>query len=142
MKVCGICGTRDEHRDGCRPDLPVYAIHIERRPWTTNAERRMNRYERAGYVKDMRQHATVLYRSHRLPRFRWCTVAALPHQRRGPLQDVAACNPAVKAAIDGLIDAGRIEDDTPAHLPLVTFLAPQRGADGLTLYVSGPTEEP
>ena len=138
MNVCRYCGNVEAHRDGCSPELPTYVVELPLKPWTTNAERRMHRYERAAAVKQMRNTATVLYRKERLPKFEWCTVAALPTQRRGPLQDVAACNPAVKAAIDGLIDAERIADDTPAYLPLVTFLAPQRGTDGLSLYIAGP----
>jgi hypothetical protein len=57
------------------------------------------------------------------------------------LQDVAACNPAVKAAIDGLVDAGIVPDDSPAYLRSVEFLAPMKGRDALTLYVYGEPKE-
>ena len=65
-------------------------------------------------------------------------VTVTPHlaTRRG-MQDVAGCFPAAKAAIDGLVDAGVIPDDTPEHLASLTFLAPVVGhGDALELVVT------
>jgi hypothetical protein len=61
------------------------------------------------------------------------TVTPLHTDRRSP-QDVAACAPHAKAAIDGLVDAGLIPDDSPQHLLSVTFLPPLIcGVDGLAI---------
>lgn len=49
------------------------------------------------------------------------TVTATPHVADRRTQDLGACFPAVKAAVDGLVDAGLIPDDTPAHLTEITF---------------------
>jgi hypothetical protein len=57
---------------------------------------------------------------------------------KGRLQDTAACNPAVKAAIDGLVDGGLMKDDTPEHLVGVLFLAPVRAKyDRIIITVTG-----
>lgn len=56
--------------------------------------------------------------------------------RGGPLPDIGACYPSVKAAIDGLVDAEVIPDDTGAHLVRLTFKPPVRSErDALTLEV-------
>jgi hypothetical protein len=65
------------------------------------------------------------------------TITAQPHQKGGRLQDVSACNPAVKAAIDGLVDAGVMQDDSPEFLTAITFLQPVRAENALTLHITG-----
>lgn len=64
---------------------------------------------------------------------------------RAPIADTGACFPAVKAAIDGLVDAGVLPGDTGLHLSSITFLAPVRvGKDQvetLTLVVE-PDDRP
>ncbi len=60
--------------------------------------------------------------------------------RQRSQQDVGACFPAAKAAIDGLVGAGVIPDDTPDHVITLTFRAPVVGqGDGLELVVSEAT---
>lgn len=49
---------------------------------------------------------------------------------------MAACYPTVKAAIDGIVDAGVIEDDDDRHLIAVTFYPVQYGkTQGLRLRI-------
>ena len=56
------------------------------------------------------------------------------------MPDVAACYPAVKAAIDGLVDAGVVPDDGPFNVMRITFRAPEiANRDGLRLRIC---EEP
>ncbi len=51
--------------------------------------------------------------------------------------DVGACYPAVKAAIDGIVDAGVLDDDNPDHLLYVTFYPVEViGRDGLRLTIT------
>ena len=64
-------------------------------------------------------------------------VTVQPYQRLGKLQDTAACNPSVKAAIDGIVDAGVIPDDTGEFLPQITFLPCKRGHNALELTIEG-----
>jgi hypothetical protein len=70
----------------------------------------------------------------------WINVIAQPAQKRGRLQDTAACNPSVKAAIDGLVDAGVVPDDTGQHVREITFLPCVRGDDALTIIIKGKRE--
>ena len=50
--------------------------------------------------------------------------------------DCGACYPTVKAAIDGIVDAGVIADDNPDHLLSITFYPVDiAGRNGLRLIV-------
>lgn len=115
----------------------THRIEFGQRPWTTNAERAGNRWQRAALVKEWRSAFHVLARHHKVPAMEWIEITVEPHQHGGRLQDVAACNPAAKAAIDGLVDAGIIPDDSPHYLKSITFLAPQKGRNALVLYITG-----
>jgi len=107
---------------------------------TTNAERKGNRWGRAEHVKEWRAAFAWLARKHEVPRMAWISVVAQPAQKRGRLQDTAACNPSVKAAIDGLVDAGIVPDDTGHYVREITFLPCVRGDDALTLIIKGERE--
>lgn len=63
-------------------------------------------------------------------------IEAQVHCADGRRQDVGACAPAVKAVIDGLVDAGWIADDGPKWVRSVTYL-PHRDdyEHGLTVTV-------
>lgn len=55
--------------------------------------------------------------------------------------DVAACYPSVKAAIDGIVDAGVLDDDDDTHLLSVTFLPVAYGhGDGLRITIHDESE--
>jgi hypothetical protein len=63
-------------------------------------------------------------------------VIPLHSSKRSP-QDVAACAPEAKAAIDALVDIGALIDDGPAYVRRVTFCAPDIGdVDGMEVHVS------
>jgi hypothetical protein len=53
------------------------------------------------------------------------------------LQDPGNNMPAVKAAIDGLVDAGVIPNDIPEHVASITFHAPtyEKGVDSVCLLI-------
>ena len=87
----------------------IYRLEFTQRPWTTNAERAGNRWERASLVKQWRGAFELLAKSEKIPPMSWISVTVEPHQKGGRLQDVGACNPAVKAAIDGIVDAGILQ---------------------------------
>lgn len=69
----------------------------------------------------------------------WCniTVDHLTATRRAV--DVAACLPSYKAALDGVVLAGVLPDDTPTYVRRVTFNAPIfAGRDALIITMEGP----
>lgn len=72
----------------------------------------------------------------------WINITVEPFQHGGRLQDVAACNPSVKAAIDGIVDAGVLPDDSSEYVRSITFTAPQRGRNALVLHISGIVSQP
>lgn len=47
-----------------------------------------------------------------------------PFYTGGRIPDVGACHPAIKAVIDGAIDAGLLKDDSPPHVDRITYLTP------------------
>lgn len=107
------------------------------RPWTTNAERKWHHMERAAKVKDTRQAFGWLAKAHQVPPCSAIRVFATPlAKNRRWLQDVGACFPAVKAAIDGFVDAGILPDDTPDFVQALTFFPTEIGeVDGLRLVI-------
>lgn len=122
-------------------DQLVYRLEFAQRPWTTNAERAGNRWERADLVKTWRSAFHVLAKSEQMPEMEWITVTVEPHQKGGRLQDVGACNPAVKAAVDGIVDAGVLPDDSPQYMKSLVFLPPQNDRNSLVLYIRGVKKE-
>lgn len=115
----------------------VWTIKDSTRPWTANAERRMHFSERARLVKATRERFFWLAKQAAIPHLEAITIEAhalCADQRWRP--DVAACYPAVKAAIDGLVDAEVIPDDNEHHLKAITFY-PRTvcGRDGLLITV-------
>lgn len=132
---CGTCGVHGGHRDRCgRPDT-VVELTLTEKPMTLNRERNLHRMQRAQFVKHWREQFGWLGRQANLRPSVWIHVFAVAFQRRGPLQDVSSCHPAVKAAIDGLVDIGVVPDDTAEFVPVITYLPPQRGDDALTIVV-------
>lgn len=124
----------------CQPEdieQVFYRLEFNQRPWTTNAERAGNRWERASMVKEWRHAFELLAKSEKIPPMSWITVTVEPHQKGGRLQDVGACNPAVKAAIDGIVDAGVLPDDSSQYVRSLTFLPPRKGKNSLVIYIRG-----
>lgn len=97
------------------------------RPLPMNAYRRLHFRARANYDRSWRTSFAWLARAARIPRLDAVTVTVAQTCRRPPLPDVGGSFPTAKAAIDGLVDAGVLVDDDPAHLHALTFLAPVRG---------------
>lgn len=116
-----------------------WTVRHDARPWTTNAERRWHHHERARIVAEWRRAFGVLARSQRIPRLGAVEVTAVPYLRsRRGMQDVGGCFPAVKAAVDGLVDAGVLAGDGPDVVRALTFRAPVVGrGDALELVVEG-----
>lgn len=118
----------------------IITISVAGKPWTTNEERKSRHWaNRARRTRAWRESFAWRAKPHRAAHgtLSTATITVQPHQSRGRLADTAAHNPAAKAAIDGIVDAGLLPDDGPTHLTAITFLAPRRGPDGLTLTIEG-----
>lgn len=114
-----------------------YQFTFVERPWTVNAERAGNRWERAKKTKHWREQFCLLCRS-QAPLTLTDAVVEVRLTLKGRLQDTSACLPAVKAAIDGLVDGGLFLDDTGDHVKCIVFWAPVKAkVDALTIFVEG-----
>lgn len=115
-----------------------YTLSYEVRPdFTLNKERTVHHHKRAKVVKSWRQAFCDLAQEAMVPRLEQIEVVAKPYVLNGRYrQDVGACFPVVKAAIDGLVDAGVLIDDNAEIVVKLTFLAPEFGRDGLELIIS------
>ena len=101
----------------------IWTIESTIPTWTVNAERRMHHHERARRVRETRDAFCWLTRAAHVPRLDRVVFVAQPlaSSRRGR-QDVGACLPSVKAAVDGVVDAGVLVDDDDRHVVALTFL--------------------
>lgn len=100
-----------------------------------NAERSQHWTKRKAATIEWRQAFFALAKEAKIPRLTRIHVDVWVYGK-GQLQDTANCYPSVKAAIDGLVDAKVIPDDTPQHLLSIRFWAPQRGEPRLELLVT------
>lgn len=105
------------------------------RPLTLNAVASMHRQQWATHTRELRGEWARLAAMHSVPRVERCRITGTPlHANRRSPQDPGACAPAVKAAIDGLVDAGVLADDNGNHVAEIRFLPPDIcGHDGLRL---------
>lgn len=96
-----------------------------RRPWTTNQERKKgSHYVRSEQTKWWRQAFCIAAEEANIPHFEAVTIHVTPILPDRKIQDTGACYPTAKAAIDGLVDAGVLDDDAPQYVPTITFHAP------------------
>lgn len=110
--------------------LRAWSIVVPLPVWTVNAQRQMHHHALAKLVREYRGTTCMLARSCKIPHL---DRIALEFTPSGPQirQDTAAAAPAAKALLDGLVDAGVVDDDGPRFVPRITFLAPMKGAHGL-----------
>lgn len=106
---------------------------------TVNKERTVHWSARAKVVKAWREAYGWLAVASKVPTdgsVGPCHIEAVPLTTTRRRQDVGACMPVVKAAIDGLVDAGVWPDDTPDHVLSVRYWPQQLAADaGLRLVI-------
>ena len=112
-----------------------WTLTHEAKPWTMNDARgQSNRWKEADRTKEWRGVFHLLALEAKVPALPSVVVTVLHETRTRTLPDCGACAPAVKAAIDGLVDAGVIPDDTPEFLTEIRFMAPfKTGRDALVL---------
>lgn len=118
-----------------------WVIRIAERPFTINAERRMHHMQRAKLVREWRGKAEKFAKRMQIPRLEAVHVISQPYLT-GRLQDADACHPAVKAVIDGVVDAGVLVDDAPRYVRAITYRAPiKASADRLEVTIVEILEE-
>ena len=107
------------------------------RPLTINRVVNLHRQRWAEITRVERHKWLVLARAAKVPALQQARITVTPlHKDRRAPQDVGACAAAAKAAIDGLVDARVLPDDSPAHLVALTFLPPDVcGRDGMRLTI-------
>lgn len=133
--------------------MPEALLTYEARPWTVNAERSgggrgivaynekgnevRGRRARALLTEEWRATFFYLAQQRGLPKgLDAVRITALQETRDRRMPDIGACYPAVKAAIDGLVDYQLIPDDDGGHLVLLGFEPPRTtGRDALSLHI-------
>lgn len=111
-------------------------LNYQKRPWTVNAERTWHYHKRAKLVKEWRDAFCEITQNCNVPPLSAISLRVQPYLRDNRVQDLGACFPAYKAALDGIVDAGVVPDDTPEYVKFVIFYAPIVGeGDGLTVTV-------
>lgn len=115
-----------------------YTLTYEERPdFTLNKERTVHHMVRAKKVKEWRQAYCELAQEAMVPHMEQIQVVVQPYVINARYrQDVGACFPLAKAAIDGLVDAGVLIDDHARIVLKLTFLAPLYGKDALELIIT------
>lgn len=120
--------------------MTVWALTYPARPWSLNVERQGNRWVRSALVGEWRRAFALLALEARIPRLDACEIVARPTLvNRRSMPDTGACVGAVKAAVDGLVDAGVLVDDGPGIVRRIVFEAPAvTGADALIVEIHSP----
>ena len=115
-----------------------YTLTYEVRPdFTLNKERGVHHMVRAKVTKEWRSAFCELAQTAMLLHMDKVEIVAQPYVLNARYrQDVGACFPNVKAAIDGLVDAGILIDDHAEIVVKLTFLAPIYGKDALSLTIT------
>ena len=105
---------------------PVSVV-LAGRPPTINAERSKHWRDHRRSTQRIREDAKIqlLAKRKEWKRMGHVRVDAYPIYAKGQLPDTGACMPAVKAAIDGAVDAGLLADDTPDIVVHMAFWSPK-----------------
>lgn len=121
-------------------ERPPYigSLTYHARPVSLNASYGHHRYERTQHVIEWRDTFALLARAEKVPRLGSIDVT-VEAGFSGQMQDIGNCYVSAKAAIDGLVQAKVIADDTGEHLQSLTFIPPVRvppGKDYMTLHIA------
>lgn len=107
------------------------------RPTTINRLVTLHRMQWASRTAEVRSTWAMLARAAKVPAIASCAVVVVPLHKDGRSpQDPAAAAPHAKAAVDGLVDAGVLPDDSGTYVLSVEFLPPRIcGVDGLEITI-------
>lgn len=104
-----------------------YVVTHRDLPWTVNEERTWHHMKRHAKVKEWREAFCWLARVENIPKLESVYVHCLSHLKR-LTRDHCAELGAFKAGLDGIVDAGVLEDDRPPFVKTVTFHTPMRNS--------------
>lgn len=104
--------------------VSTWTLTYDAKPWSLNQERTKHWAWRRERVEEWKSAFYWLAKDARVPTLERITVS-VDVEMPGNVQDTCNAYPAVKAAIDGLVAAGVIPDDTPQHVVAITFTAPR-----------------
>ena len=109
-------------------ERPVTTLTIPApaRMLTLNAERKADAHDRASIVRLWREAAWATALQAKVSPMKRIKITVHVGQRGSVLADAANHYPAVKACIDGLVDAKVIEDDGPGFVRNIDQWAPRR----------------
>lgn len=117
----------------------AWSITVDWRPWTINEERRMH-WSKLSEIKAMwRQRGAVEAKRMKIPPLITATLSVQPVIKdRKSEPDIGACMGAVKALVDGLVDAKVLPDDSGDYLTYIGFYPPEIGEkDAVILTIVG-----
>lgn len=104
----------------------TYDLEIPLPTWGLNAERSMHWAEHGRRTKEFKGLTSTIARNAKIPKLTRVAIYAWP-VGKSMRQDVASCFPSVKAAIDGLVLAKVLTNDTPRIVTRLTLLPPRTG---------------
>lgn len=115
----------------------TWNLEYQARPITMNwIYGRANRAQRNNANKEWRDAFMWLAVEQKIPPLERIQILAWPMLRDRRIQDVGACFPAIKAAIDGLVDAGVVPEDEPRYVTMIAMGPPvQETYDALRIQV-------
>ena len=120
-----------------KPNGSEWVLRHEVKPVTHNALTSMHYRTRAKWVREWREAFCWLAKAQRIPLLARVEVHGTSHLRsRRSRYDVGADYPSVKAALDGIVDAGVLVDDDPEHVRFIGLHRPVfDGCDALELLI-------
>lgn len=120
-------------------DFECWELTYHDKHWTTNKDRNLHHHARAKLIKKWRVKFCELAKEANIPELEVMYIEVIPNVATRNFQDTAACNPAAKAAIDGIVDAGVVPDDSKEWLHWILFhpCVHTRGEYSLTIKVIG-----
>lgn len=126
--------------------MTLVVLRYPARPWTANSARSARHWSvNAQRTETWRREWMLTALEANVGPMGPCRVVVTPYLARGPRQDVAACAPAAKAAVDGLVDAGVWPNDNADWVTRIEFRPPVMGqGDALELRLEpdGPVTGP
>lgn len=104
----------------------TYELEIDwlGRPLNANRARNLHHFAKAKASSEWRAAGIMAARMAKIPPLGAASFTVQSRYTHNRLTDTDACAPALKAVLDGLVDAGVLETDTALHVKSVTYLAP------------------
>jgi hypothetical protein len=124
-----------------RPSLlnsSSYCLVVEAELLTVNRERQIHHQARAKIVKRARRLAHAIAIEERIPPLGRVDAEFWFGQHLSKLADPGAHYPSAKAVLDGIVDAGILEDDDGRFVRSVTMQGPYRAPHDETLCILRP----